>query len=132
MRLSFTVVGLLALGLALASCASDPAAMVRNSETARGKVMRAIASDSAFASRMADTLLLDDRTREILVEKVANHGEAMQTMMAKLARDPAALDGIIGFAMQESTMKAHVFTLMDGIRIGQRSRQGVVESNNPD
>lgn len=127
MKLSFGV-PMIALGLALASCSSDPGALVRRSESARGKVIGAIAADSAIAGRMLDTLLLDDRNRALLVDKVATHGEAMQTMMARIARDPAAIDGIIGFAVQESTMKAHLFTLMRGIAIGEGSSQKVVSN----
>jgi hypothetical protein len=106
------------LGIILSSCGGDPTITMRTNPEARARIMGAIASDSALVGRMADTLLHEDRARDILVEKVATNGEAMQALMAKLARDPVAVDGIIGFAVQESTMKQHVLTLLKGIEIG--------------
>jgi hypothetical protein len=107
-----------ALGWALSSCASDPGMLVKTNEEARGKIMAAIASDSALVARMADTLLQEGGAREVMIDKMAANGEAMQILMAKLARDPTAIDGIIGLAVPESTMKEHVLTLLKGIEIG--------------
>lgn len=111
---------LAAIGVALlVGCAGDPAGMMKTNENVRGNVLGAIATDSVLVSRMVDTLLDNDQARAILIDKVTTDGEAMQALMAKIAREPTAVDGIIGLAVQESTMKAHVLTLLKGIQIGQ-------------
>lgn len=119
MRKGFVVAGALALVLALASCGGDPAMTMKTNEAVRAKVFGAIASDSALVALLADTLMHDDHSRAIMVDKLTTNGEAMQALMAKVARDPVALDAIIGFAVQESTMKEHLLTLFKGMQMSE-------------
>ena len=65
--------------------------------------------------------MLSDKDREKILHTVFG-GDAMQSLMAKIARDPTAVDGIIGLAVQESTMKEHVLTLLKGMQIGEGRR----------
>lgn len=101
----------------------DPLESIRAGGDARAQTLGAIVADSALTAAVTDTLLDDPRSREILVDRVVNDGEAMQSLMAKIARNPAAVDGIVGLAVQESTMKAHVLTLLRGIQIGEGAQR---------
>jgi hypothetical protein len=106
----------------LLGCAADPVKTIQTDAALRSRVMGAIVADSALASGMADTLIRDPGTRALVVEKLASDGESMQLLMARIARDPTAVDGIIGFAVQESTMKEHVLTLLKGMQIAEGRR----------
>jgi hypothetical protein len=107
----------LALTAIVAGCAMDVPRMMKTDATLQTQVMGAIGADSALAGRMVDQLLGGAPTRESLVHSVMNNGDAARAVMVMVAQDPSRLDAVLGLAVQDSTMKVHVLTLLKGMQM---------------
>lgn len=106
------------LGFALFGCGGDVVTRLLSDASTRTAVMEKVAANPEFAGQMMDRLLGGEATRTVVIQKMMANGDAMQAMMMGMAKDPNAVDGVIGLAVQDSAMRAHVMTLMKGMRMG--------------
>ena len=107
--------------LVLPGCGDMIQTIMRSPES-QAKVMDLIGGDAEMAGRMTDKLLSAEGSRRALIDHLMGNGEAMQTLMARVARDPTALDAVIGLAVQDSTMREHVMTLFKGMQMARQAR----------
>ena len=116
-----TTVAVLALALAT-GCGGDMVKQLLSNPELQGKVMDAISANSGMAGQMVDRLLANDSTRTLVMEKMLANGGAAQAMMAAVAKDQTMMDGVIGLAVQDSGMKAHVLALFKGMQMAGGAR----------
>jgi hypothetical protein len=109
-------VAVLALALA-AGCGGDMVKQLLSNPELQGKVMDAISANSGMAGQMVDRLLASDSTRTLVMDKMLANGGAAQAMMSAVAKDQTMMDGVIGLAVQDSSMRAHVLTLFKGMQM---------------
>lgn len=119
MRRNAGVLLVAGLALALLGCARDVVKTLQKDPELQSRVIGAIAGDSALTGQMIDRLLPDESSRRLLLEKVTANGDAMQALMVNIARDRTRLDGILALAVQDSSMREHVLTLVQGMRMGR-------------
>ena len=108
--------GALALALAASGCGDAVHRMLADPAT-RARLLERVAADSALASDAADHLIGSDGSRRVLFERVLASGEARQALLIEVARDPTLLDGVIQFAVQDTTMRRHILTLFKGMQM---------------
>jgi hypothetical protein len=96
------------------------AKQIMASPEAQAQVMDLIGGNADLAAQMAEKLLGSEATRSMVMDKVAGNGEVMQGLMARMARDQSAVDGMIGLAVQDSAMREHVLTLFKGMQMAGR------------
>jgi hypothetical protein len=58
----------------------------------------------------------------MLVEKLMANGGAAQSVMVAVAKNSSMLDGVIGLAVQEPTMKEHVMGMLKGIEMASKTK----------
>ena len=105
-----------ALGLSLLGCGEAAKRMLADPES-RAKIIERIGADSTLAREMADRLLGAGDTRSLLFERVLANGEARQALLVDVARDQMLLDGVIQFAVQDSSSRRHILTLFKGMQM---------------
>jgi len=106
----------------LIGCGGDAARMLVSNSEMRDQVMTAITRNPDLAGQMIDHFMASDSTRLMAMNKIMSHGGAVQDLMARVARDPTKLDGVINLAVQDTTMRSHVLTLLKGIEMGAGTR----------
>ena len=107
------------LGLVTAAgCGGDASSMITSNAELRDKVMNVIGGNGALAGQMTDKLLAADSTKAIVIGKVFANGGAVQEIMARIAKDPTMVDGVLNVAVQDTAMKTHVMTLLKGMEMG--------------
>jgi hypothetical protein len=111
------LVAMMALALLGAGCAMDVPRMMKADANVQSQVMSAIGADSTLAGRMVDQLLGGESTRKMLLDQVMANGDAAQGLMMMVAQDETRLDAVLGLAMQDSSTKAHVMTLLKGMQM---------------
>ena len=102
--------------LAVAGC-GDPVHRMLSDPATRAKVFAQIVADSSLTREAADQLIAGETTRVELFDRVLANGPARQAMLIAVARDPMLLDGVLQFAVQDSSMRKHVMTLFKGMQI---------------
>jgi hypothetical protein len=113
----------LLMGVALVAmfgCGGDVVKTVTSDAALEARVMGAITADPAMTGRMVDQLLASEPARAVLLEKLMANGDAVQTVMTQFAKDETRIDGILSLAVQDSSMKAHVMTLLKGMQMGAK------------
>lgn len=115
----FRRVGLFALCSAglLIGCGGDVSQMIGSNADLRDKVMNVIAGNSEFAGTMVDKLLASDSLRTVVTSKVLSNSAAVQPMMLQMAQNRDLVDGILKVAVQDSSMRDHVMTLLAGMQM---------------
>jgi hypothetical protein len=116
MKRGVMLVGALGL-IAVFGCAGDVAKMITSNAEMRDQVMTTISSHSDLAGAMVDKLLASDSTRTMILSKLMGNSSAMQSMMMGISRDPTMVDGVLNLAVQDSSMKSHVMTLLKGMQM---------------
>lgn len=107
----------LALALLGAGCAMDVPRLMKTDADLQSSILGAIAADSTMTGKMVDRLLGGEATREMLLRQVMSNGDAAQGLMMMVAQDQTRLDAVLGLAVQDSSMKAHVMTLLKGMQM---------------
>ena len=115
-RIAAVLAGCAALA---AGCASDIGKQVVSDAATQSKVIEAIAGNPDLAGRVMDRLLTGD-TRALVIDKSLGNSEAVQDIMAKMAKDRTMMDGMINVAVQDSMMRDHVMTLFKGMQMAGR------------
>jgi hypothetical protein len=111
--LSLTVVAM----TVMAGC-GDPVDRMLASGEPRNRLIDRIASRPDVATDVVNRLLAADSTRTLLLDRVMEGGEARQAILTRVAKDRTLMDGAINFAVQDSSMRDHLMTLVKGIEMG--------------
>ncbi len=114
MRTRGWIVGMVVLVAMVAGC--GPRAMLKDAKQ-RAALVQALAADSVSADSLYAALIAGDATRHTLVARVMANGQARQELMFAAARDRALIEGMINLAVQDTTMRDHVFTLVRGMEM---------------
>ena len=83
----------------------------------RAALWSEIAKDPAVAADLLDKLVASDSTRRVVVERIMANSEARQELMVQIARERTMLEGTLNIAVQDSTMRDHVLTLLRGMQM---------------
>ena len=105
------------LGIGLLGCAVDVPQLMKSDTALQTRVMETISADSTLAATMVDHLLQGDDTRDALLDRLLANGGAAQEVMMRVATDRTRLDGVISLAVQDSSTKDHVVTLVRGMQM---------------
>src|SRR5262245_2295016 len=115
-RVRWPLAAFLGLGLLAPACAVDVPRLMKSDLALQGRLMTTIAKDSTMTSRMVDALLEGDLS-EAVVNRVLENGAAAQQVMTTMANDRTRLQGILSLAVQDSSMRDHVLTLLKGMEM---------------
>ena len=112
------VIGALVAGLALvAGCSGDIAGELGRNVQVRDRVMGAIVADTSLTREMATRMLGGDRQRFQVIEAVLSDDRSAQYVLARIGRNPAAVDYILQVAASDSVGREHLMTLLKGMQI---------------
>jgi hypothetical protein len=112
-----------ALVLMLAGCASDLASQIRTNAPVRNRVMGVISGDGALAQEMTQRLLATDSLRVRVVETVLRDNSSAQYLLARIARNPDAVDLVLQAAAADSVGREHVMTLLKGMQMALKAAE---------
>lgn len=104
----------------LAGCSGDMTQALVKSPEMQAKVMDLITQNAPMAGQMVDKLLGSDATRAMVMEKIMGSGDAMQGMMANMAKNETMVDGILNVAVQDSVMRSHVMGVLEGMKMAAK------------
>jgi len=116
MKRILLLVAVAALSLPLSGCGEAVKRMLADPES-RAKILDAIVADSTLTRETADRLLGSETTRALLFERVLANGQTRQALVVDVARDQMLLDGVIQFAVQDSSTRRHILTLFKGMQM---------------
>jgi len=117
MKLAWVAGAALAMTLA-AGCGNPVDQVVRNDEM-RTRMLERISGDPVMAVDVVQRLLGSEESQAIVLDQVMNHSDAMQALMARMAKDRTMVDGILNVAVQDSAMRTHVMTLFQGMQMAR-------------
>ena len=116
-------VALIAGAVVLAGCAGDLSGELSRNVQVRDRVMGAIAADSTLSHAMAQRLLANDAQRARVVESVLADDRAAQYVLARIGRNPQAVDYVLQAAAADSAGRTHLMTLLKGMQIALQSKK---------
>ena len=112
----------IALGIGvtcIAGCSGDLAKMIGTNPAMRDKVITAIGANLDASGQMVDRLVAADSTRLVVVNHLLANGPGAQEVLAHVAKDRTMVDGVINLAVQDSVMRDHVLTLLQGMQMAE-------------
>lgn len=109
--------GACALLLAFVS-GCGPGAIVKDPKQSEALVS-ALASDTTSAIGFYDKLAASDAVRHTLVARLMANPTARQELLFQAARDRTLMEGMINVAVQDTTMRDHIFALVHGMEMMQ-------------
>ncbi len=112
-----TFVLLLSALIIMAGCGGDMVKSVLENESMKAKLMDAIAGNGEVSGQLLDKLMADEGTRTMLMDKILGNGDVMQGLMGRIAKDQTMVDGILNFAVQDSAMKSHLMSVLQGMQM---------------
>jgi hypothetical protein len=115
-RMTWAALAALVMILAIAGCGS-PVDQVVKSDDLRGQMMEKITGDPAMAVDVLQRLLGSEESQGIVLDQVMGNSDALQALMARMAKDQTMVDGILNVAVQDSAMRVHVMTLFQGMQM---------------
>ena len=111
----------LALGavaaIAAAGCGGDIAQQMLQNEQLRTQVVDAIGTHRALALQVVDRLVATDSMRVGVVDHLLHNDGVAKQVIVTIARNPDALDLVLGAAVHDSAMRVHVMTLFKGMQL---------------
>lgn len=113
--------GLLSLAWVV-GCGGDVSKRIGSDAELRTQVMNTIAGNPEFAGAMMDQLLASDSLRTMVTGKILSHSATVQPMMAQMAQNREIVDGILNVAVQDSSMRDHVMSLLKGMQMAGAGR----------
>jgi hypothetical protein len=116
------LLGVMAVAMLAAGCMPDLSRRLVSDAETQTQVLAAIESDSTLSAKVADHLFASDAARPIVLDRLNASGEAMQDVLAMIARNPTRVDAVVGLAVQDTTMRERVLTLFKGIQMGDAAR----------
>lgn len=106
------------LAMTLIAGCGDPIDRMLAADEQREHLLGRIVARTDVAAEVVNRLLAADSTRGLLLDQVMADGEARQAMLTLVAKDRTLMDGAINFAVQDSSMRDHVMTLVKGMEMG--------------
>jgi len=120
-RVAVVVAAAVAAGAALVSgCGMNMAGQLSSNEQFRTQVFDAIVANRSLANGMVDKLMASDTTRIAIVDKMLANDEVAKQVIVRIATNPDAMDLVMGAAVQDSAMRAHVMTLFKGMQMASK------------
>jgi hypothetical protein len=118
MKTKHTMLALLAaVTLATAGCGGDIAQQILTNEQLRGQVLDVIAQHKDVALQAVDKMVASDSTRAVIVDHLLRNDGVAKQVIVSIATNPAAFDMVLGAAVRDTAMRAHVLTLVKGIQM---------------
>ena len=115
-HVTWAALAALVMMVMVAGCGSPVEQVVKNDEM-RGQMMEKITGDPVMATDVVQRLLGSEDSQGIVLDQVMNNSDALQALMARMAKDQTMVDGILNVAVQDSSMRAHVLTLFKGMQM---------------
>jgi hypothetical protein len=106
------------LCLSMASGCGDPVDLLLASDAQRTRLWDTVAGSPDLSRQVVDRLLATDSTRAALLDRVLETGVARQATLARVATDRSLMEGVIHFAVQDTSMRVHLMTLFRGMEMG--------------
>jgi hypothetical protein len=75
-----------------------------------------------MAAPVLDQMMQADSTQSFLIRHMLANPRTVQALMLRMASDRTMVDGILNVAVQDSGMRDHVVTLIDGMRMVRTAR----------
>ena len=110
-----TMLSTAVLALGLAGCGGDLASQLVGNEQLRNQVLGAIVAHKDIALQTVDRILASDSLRSQVVDHILQNDEVAKQVIVRIATNPSAFDMVMGAAVHDSSMRAHVITLVKGI-----------------
>ena len=110
------------LALALAGCGGDAAKQILANEQLRGQVMDVIAQHKDVAFQAVDRIVASDSLRGAVVDHLLQNSDVAQQVIVRIATNPDAFDLVLGTAVRDTAMRAHVLTLVKGIQMASAAK----------
>ena len=118
MTIRKTVLALVAVALVAAGgCGTDVARQILTNEQLRGQVLDVIGSHRDLAMQVVDKIVGSDSLRAGVVDHLLHNDSVAKQVIVTIATNPDAMDMVLGAAVRDSAMKAHVLTLMKGVQM---------------
>lgn len=95
----------------------DPVDRLLASNDSRALLWDRVAGSTDLSGQIVDRLLAVDSTRAVVLDHLLANGEVRQVLLARVATDRMLLDGAIHFAVQDSSTRDHVMTLVKGMEM---------------
>src|SRR5262249_18334423 len=105
----------------LASCAGDVTTSIRTDTGLRDRVMNVFTADGALAQQMTERLVATDSLRIRVVETVLHNSPSAQYVLARIGRNPDAVDLVLQAAAADSVGREHVMTLLKGMEMALKA-----------
>jgi hypothetical protein len=100
-----------------AGCSGDMVQQVMAKPELAAQAIQMIAGKSDLAGQMVDQLLGADSTRTMLVDRLMSNPDASQMITSVISKNQGMLEGVINAAVQDSSMRGHVMTLLKGMQM---------------
>jgi hypothetical protein len=94
--------------------------MFQTNPQMRERVTEVMSVDSTLSGPLLDRIMQSDSTQSFLIRRVLGNASTVQALMLHMASDRTMVDGILNVAVQDSGMRDHVVTLIDGMRMVKR------------
>jgi hypothetical protein len=107
------------LVVSLAGCGGDPAKKMLAEPEMQARLIDLMVADSTISEVLVTRLLGTAETRTMVLERSLADGATSQELMLRIAKDPAFVNGVIGVAMQDPTMKGQLMTLFEGMQMAR-------------
>ena len=107
---------------AATGCGRDVKRMFQTNPKMRERVTEVMSVDSTLSGPLLDRMMQSDSTQAFVVRRVLANASTVQALMLRMASDRTMVDGILNVAVQDSGMRDHVVTLIDGMRMVKRPR----------
>jgi hypothetical protein len=104
-------------GVVIAGC-QGPVDKLLADQALREQLWLKVTGSPELSGQVVDRLLGADSTRTVLLGRMMANAEARQAMLTMVAKDRTLMDGALNFAVQDSSMRDHVKTLVKGMEMG--------------
>jgi len=109
---------LVVAGVAMTAGCQGPVDKLLADPTLREQLWLKVTGSPELSGQVVDRLLGADSTRAALLGHMMANAEARQAMLTMVAKDRTLMDGALNFAVQDSSMRDHVKTLVKGMEMG--------------
>lgn len=117
----FVCAAAVVLAISLAGCMGDAATEIRTNAPLRDRVMTTITSNGALAEEMTQRLLANDSLRTRVLETMLHNSPSAQYLLARIGRNPDAVDLVLQAAAADSVGREHVMTLLKGMQMALKA-----------
>lgn len=109
-----------AAAFGLAGCGGDIAQQLVSNEQLRTQVMDALATHKDLALKTVDRFMTNDTLRTQVVDEMLKNENGAKQVLVRIGTNPQALDMVLGIAVQDSSLRAHVLTVLKGVEMASQ------------